>query len=267
MKNILITGTTGYISTALTTHMNALSRQYNVSQISVRDENWRKIDFSGFDVIVHAAGLAHVRENSQNASLYYQINRDLTIDIAEKARAEGVSQFIFLSTASVYGLNEGIITKNTAPHPRSHYGRSKFEAELSLKELHRDNFRVAIIRPPMVYGDGCKGNYKTLIKIARVAPCFASYENKRSMIHIDRLISFIDQIIKHEYCGVYFPQDENYGCTCKMIQQIAAQQGKQIHLTPLLNPFVWLIKCCSTMGKKAFGTLIYQDTDACIESF
>ena len=107
------------------------------------------------------AGIAHIKETKENAELYYKVNRDLAIETAKKAKAQGVKQFVFLSTMSVYGMETGVITKETIPHPKNNYGKSKLQAEEKILSLSDEDFKVCIIRPPMVYGEGCKGNYQT----------------------------------------------------------------------------------------------------------
>src|SRR5699024_2819593 len=152
---------------------------------------WKEKDFSMYDVVVHVAGIAHRKETKENAQLYYEINRDLAYDVAQKSKTESVKQFIFLSSMSVYGLEEGVIDGRTPLHPKSNYGKSKLEAENLIQPLENKNFKVAIIRPPMIYGKDCKGNYQRLAKIAKKVPVFPKIDNKRSMIYIDNLSEFI----------------------------------------------------------------------------
>lgn len=257
MKKILITGANSYIGTSFERYMQQYVNEYQVDTIDMIDGSWREKSFSGYDIVYHVAGIAHQKETKKNADLYYKINKDLAIEVAKKAKVDGVSQFIFLSSMSVYGKDTGVITETTRPAPKSNYGKSKLQAEKGLEELLSDNFIVAILRPPMVYGEGCKGNYQTLIKIAKKAPFFADYKNERSMIHIDNLSGFIKAIIDDKKSGVYLPQDPQYVCTCRMIQDIAASNGKTLSLTKVLNPVIWLIKVFTRKGKKAFGNLTY----------
>src|SRR5690606_7124221 len=117
-------------------------------------------------VVIHVAGIAHVKETKENADLYYKVNRDLAFEVAKKAKNEGVKQFIFLSSMSVYGIETGIIKINTPTNPKTNYGRSKLEAEELISSIESDSFKVAILRPPMIYGKGCKGNYIRLANLA-----------------------------------------------------------------------------------------------------
>ncbi len=254
---ILITGAGSYIGMCFDEFMKNFS-DYQVDTLDMLDENWDKKDFSAYDSVYHVAGIAHRKETEENAHLYYEVNRDLVLKVAEKAKEEKVKQFVFLSSMSVYGVEEGVITKDTPPAPKSNYGKSKIQAEELLEKLRSDDFKVAIMRPPMVYGDGCKGNYQMLVKFAKMLPVFPDYENKRSMIHVDNLSKFVKTLIDEEKDGLFFPQDENYVCTCKMVKEIASGMGKNMKLLKIMNPAVSVLKKFTTQGKKAFGDLIYD---------
>ena len=261
MKRILITGAGSYIGQSFEAYLRQWPDQYQVDTLDLLDKNWKNADFSGFHAIFHVAGIAHIRETAENAHLYYEVNRDLAVDVAQKAKQAHVAQFVFLSSMSVYGVEEGVITPKTSPAPKSNYGKSKLQAEEKLCQLREDGFSVTVLRPPMVYGDGCKGNYQMLVKLAACVPVFPSYKNQRSMIHIDRLCMFVKGYIDHQNDGLFFPQDEAYVCTTEMVKQIGADMGRTILLLSLLNPIVWIAKACTTKGKKAFGDLIYTRED------
>lgn len=257
MKKILITGANSYIGMSFENYMSKFS-DYSVETLDMLDKQWENKDFSSFDVIYHVAGIAHRKETEENADLYYEVNRDLTVKVAEKAKKEGVKHFVFLSSMSVYGTEEGVITRETLPAPKSNYGKSKIQAEEKLNEMASDNFKIAILRPPMVYGDGCKGNYQMLVKFAKKLPVFPDYKNERSMVHIDKLSSFVRELIDGEKEGLFFPQDDSYVCTCRMVKEIAEDMGKSIKLLKIMNPAVAVLRKFTTVGKKAFGNLIYD---------
>src|SRR5699024_10788005 len=160
MKKVLITGVNSYVGNSLETWLQQYPEEYKVDKISVRHDDWKEKDFSQYDSIVHVAGIAHQKETKKNRDLYYRINRDLAIDLANKSKKDGVKHFVFLSTMSVYGIEEGVITEDTPLIPKTHYGISKKEAEESIASLEDENFKVAILRPPMIYGKGCPGNYQ-----------------------------------------------------------------------------------------------------------
>lgn len=258
MKKILITGANSYIGVSFEKYLLPFETEYQIDTLDMIDGHWREKDFSGYDAIYHVAGIAHTKETDENRHLYFKVNRDLAVETAQKAKEHGVKLFVFLSTMAVYGLNEGAISIQTKPHPHSAYGISKFEAETQLRALENEKFKVAVLRPPMVYGKGCKGNYQSLIKIAKKLPIFPDYPNKRSMIHIDVLSQFVKDLMDRECGGVFLPQDPEYICTCKMIQQIGADMGKKIVLLKILNPAVSLFKLLTLTGKKAFGNLYYE---------
>ena len=258
MKRILITGTTGYIATSLVKWLAQYPELYDVRTISLRNETWKANTFTDYDTVIHAAGLAHIKATARNAVDYYRINRDLTAAVAEKAHFDGVKQFVFLSSMSVYGLEKGVITPATVPAPVSDYGKSKLEAEELLQELSSPAFKVAILRPPMVYGKGCPGNYTSLAKLSLKLPVFPRLKNQRSMVHIDNLCEIIRHVIDSESSGLFFPQNEEYVCTSDMAAQIAAANGKELRLSTFLTPFVKLAVKTVPQAKKAFGTLVYD---------
>lgn len=258
MKKILITGANSYIGTSFEKYMAQWPQDYQVDTVDMIDGTWREKSFAGYDSVFHVAGIAHQKETAGNAHLYYEVNRDLAVETAQKAKADGVGQFVFLSTMAVYGMEEGVITRDTIPFPKSHYGKAKLEAEKEIEKLRGPGFAFAVMRPPMVYGEGCKGNYQSLVKLARVMPVFPDYFNKRSMLHVDGLCAYVKNLVDIGADGLFLPQNETYVCTSHMVRQIAGDMGKKLPLWKVLNPFVSLAKACTGMGKKAFGDLYYE---------
>lgn len=256
MKKVLIIGENSYVGNSLIKWLNNFPNSYITSSISVRDNFWKEEDFSVFDVVVHVAGIAHIKETKENTSLYYKVNRDLAIEVAQKAKNEGVNQFIFLSTMSVYGKVTGVINKDTELKPNNNYGKSKLQAEKLISSLEEDLFKVAILRPPMIYGKGCKGNYTRLAKAALQTPLFPNIENKRSMIYIDNLSEFIRDLIDNSRNGLFFPQNNEYVNTSEMVRLIAEVHGKKIRMTNIFNPLIKLLKI-NTINK-LFGDLVYE---------
>lgn len=256
MKKILITGKSSYVGTSLQKWLANYPDKYSIDSISLRSESWKEKDFSEYDAVVCVAGIAHIKETKENASLYYKVNRDLAYEVAQKAKVEGVKQFIFLSSMSVYGIESGVIDKNSPLKPKSNYGKSKLQAEELIKPLESNEFKLAIIRPPMIYGKGCKGNYSRLGSLALKVPIFPSIENKRSMIYIDNLSEFIRFIIDDSNSGLFFPQNADYVCTSEMVEMIAELHGTKIRMTKSFNFFLRLIRISTV--KKVFGDLVYD---------
>jgi len=256
VKRILIIGAESYIGTSLEKWLSRYPLEYNIETIDVRLDDWRNEDFSSFDVAFHVAGIAHVKETRSNRQLFYRVNRDLAYEVALKAKSEGVKQFMFVSSISVYGLQKGVIDKNTPLEPRTSYGKSKLEAEKLVKSLEDHRFTVTILRPPMVYGKGCKGNYPRLAKLALIAPVFPDIDNKRSMIHIDNLCEFVKVLIDNRLGGTFFPQNPEYVKTSEMVRLIARSHGKEIRLTRIFNPIIKMLRI--PVVAKVFGDLVYS---------
>ena len=259
MKKILITGANSYIGTSFEKYMAQFGDEYVVNTVDMIGDGWKKKDFSSYDSVFHVAGIAHQKETLENAHLYYEVNRNLAIATAQKAKRDGVKQFILLSSMSVYGLETGVITKNTVPHPKSHYGKSKLQADEKIVKLNCDTFKVAILRPPMVYGKGCKGNYQRLRSFALKSPIFPDYPNQRSMVYIGNLCEFVKNMIDEQRRGLYFPQNAEYVNTSKMVKEIAEANGKLIRMTKVFNPFIKIILL--RVVKKVFGNLVYDKSD------
>lgn len=259
MKKILITGANSYIGTSFETY--AREQGYEVDTVDMIDPCWRDKDFSIYDSVFHVAGIAHQKETSQNAHLYYEINRDLAVETAKKAKESGVGQFVFLSSMSVYGMETGVITKDTPVTPKTNYGRSKAEAEQMLSTLESPDFKVCVLRPPMVYGQGCKGNYQAIVKIVEKLPIFPYVNNRRSVIRIDNLVRFVIMAIDKELDGVYFPQNSKYANTRELANEIARQKGKRIYFSYLCGLGVIVLRPFFSILKKAFGDLVYEGTE------
>ena len=262
MKKILITGSGSYIGESFKEYLKNFGEEYSADTLDMQSADWREHDFSGYDVVYHVAGIAHRKETSENAHLYYEVNRDLALEVARKAKSEGVSQLIFLSSMSVYGVEKGVITPDTPLAPKTNYGRSKMEAEEGMAELASKDFAICMLRPPMVYGKGCKGNFVSVVSIVRKLPFFPRVENRRSMIYIDNLSSFVKMAIDRELSGIYFPQNREYMNTSQMAMGIAEGLGKKCRLSRLLGFGVKLLMPFVSMAKKGFGTLIYENTEA-----
>jgi len=256
MKRILITGEGSYIGTSFENWVNQWPEKYRVEVIDVQGDKWRNLSFIDFDVVYHVAAIVHVKEN--NTEKYFKVNRDLTFEIAKKAKSEGVKQFIFLSTMGVYGKETGHIDEKTKENPKTPYAESKLEAEGLLWALADDTFKIATLRPPIVYGKDCRGNYPRLAELALRLPFFPKIANERSMIYIDNLSEFVKQTIDNELYGIYFPQNRKYVNTTELVQMIAKFHGKKVHAVEVFNPLISFgIRFSETFGK-VFGTFIYD---------
>lgn len=259
-KRILILGKNSYVGCSFKKYIDEHFYDiFEIDSFSARYDQWKKIDFSKYYSVFNCVGIAHVKETSKNREMYYKVNRDLSIELAEKSKKEGVKQFIFLSSMSVYGKDIGHISKRDEPNPVSAYGKSKLEADKYINNLSCNSFSVACIRPPMIYGKNCKGNYQTLRKLALTMPMFPSIDNERSMIYIDNLCDFIRNLIEGGQAGLFLPQNKLYVHTREMVELIAKENGKNIHFSGIANPVLRTVPLSKI--KKAFGSLTYERCD------
>ncbi len=256
MKRILITGANSYIGTSFCKWVGNWPEKYKVETIDMKDNKWRDTSFSSYDVVYHIAAIVHVKESDKDK--YFKINRDLAVEVANKAKIESVKQFIFLSTMGIYGIETGFIDENTKPKPKTPYAESKLQAEILLNQLADDCFKVSVLRPPIVYGKDCRGNYPRLANMALKSPIFPKVKNERSMIYIDNLSEFVRLVIDYELVGTFFPQNREYINTTQLVKFIAKSHDKELQLTGIFNPLINLgIKLSETFGK-VFGSLVYD---------
>lgn len=273
MKRILITGANSYIGTSFENWMKQFGDEYQIDTLYMHGELWKEKDFSLYDSVFHVAGIAHAdvsKVSEETKQLYYKVNCDLAVETAQKYKNDlngRIGQFIYMSSIIIYGEETNInkkrvITPETEPNPSSFYGDSKWQAEKRLTLLQSENFQLAIIRPPMIYGEGSKGNYQQLVKIANKLPIFPNIKNERSMLSIIRLCEFIKLRVDNSDSGIFFPQDENYVRTSYMVRDLALANGKKIYLFSWLNWSIYLLGYFpGRIGKlvnKAFGNLIYM---------
>ena len=258
MKKILITGANSYIGISFEEYMKAYGDDFTVDTLDVIGDAWKQADISGYDVVFHVAGIAHQKETEENAGLYYLVNRDLAVEMAHKAKAAGVGQFVFMSSMSVYGMDAGVITPETKPMPVSNYGKSKLEAEIAIEKLQDAHFDVVILRPPMVYGKGCRGNFQLLLTLVKKSPIFPAVDNQRSMIFVTNLCSFVHMIIEKGGSGTFCPQNGEYINTTAMAKIMAKELHRTVLFSGMAGLGVKLLIPIVPKAKKAFSTLIYQ---------
>lgn len=267
MKKILITGANSYIGMSFENYIKEnFKEQYLVDTVDMLDGSWKEKSFTGYDSVFHVAGIAHSdngKISKEKEKLYYSVNTDLTIETAKKAKEDGAKQFIFMSSAIVYGESapigkQKIITKETPVSPANCYGDSKVQAENGLRELEKEDFKVVILRPPMIYGKGSKGNYPILSKLAQKFSLFPYIKNERSMLYIENLCEFVRLMIENKEEGIFWPQNKEYSNTSEMVKMIAAIHGKKVRL---IKGMGWLLKIMghfTGLVNKAFGNLTYE---------
>lgn len=239
-KRILITGAGSYIGESFREYAGINYPSIQIDTVDMLDDAWREYDFSAYDIVYHVAGIAHADVGNVDETVkekYYEVNTDLAIEVCKKAKTEGVKEFIFMSSMIVYGDSmpygkDKIVDEQTVPMASNFYGDSKLQADVAVRDLADKEFRVIVLRPPMIYGKGSKGNYPILARFARKLPVFPDVDNQRSMLHIDNLCEFLCQIILIEdferESVVLFPQNAKWVKTSEMVKEIAAVSGKNI---------------------------------------
>lgn len=253
MKRVLIIGENSYIGKSF---KEFAKDRCNIKIISSRNEAWKEVDFTDYDSILHCAGIAHVTHNPKMESLYYKVNCDLAVEVENKAIRENVGQFIFLSSILVYGNSKKPIDDETLTNPNNFYGNSKLKAEQKLQKS-ADKIKLCIVRLPMVYGKACKGNFPKLMKLAKVAPIFPDYLNKRSIIYIDNLCELLCGLVDGENEGIFLPHNSEYMNTTEFVKLVAAHNNRRVFTTKLFNPLVRLLMKRISVFDKLFGNLYY----------
>lgn len=264
IKRICIVGKDSYIGN----HIQEWFEQKDgdtcyLYQLEAQTNEWKTLDFSQFDAVIHVAGIVH-RPDITDWGLYKSVNVDLPVNIAKRAKEQGVKCFVFLSTMAVFGtskrLARNVITTNTLMSPIGHYGKSKMMAEEELLKLQDTHFDVVVVRPPNVYGKGCKGGYiPGFVKVVRKLPVIPyAYTNvKQSMLYIDNLTEFIRQAICKGMKGVFMPQDDKPVSAVEITSAIAKGLGKTPRTSKLLGLCVSLFNFIPLI-QKAYGGVEYD---------
>lgn len=262
MIRVLITGGNSYIGVSVEKWLMKTPEQFHVDTVDTMNDAWKQVDFSLYDVVFHVAGIAHVNPKPEMAPLYYKVNRDLTVEIARHAKECGVRQFVFMSSKIVYqsskDLKEHVVTLRTEPKPNDFYGDSKLQAEKGLNELACDSFRVANLRPCMIYGPNGKGNFPRLVWLAQKTPIFPAWHNKRSMLYIDNLCEFVKQIILNQYDGTFYPQNKELVDTVEVIRYFSKKYNHKVWISKLFNPCVWIGAKIFKPVSKMFASSYYD---------
>ena len=263
MTRVLITGAGSYVGESVRNYiLSTAPGLFEIDAADTMNDAWKQADFTQYDGGYHVAGIAHVNADPKMEPLYYKVNRDLTIEVAKVAKSAGVKQFIFMSSQIVFhesqSLKTEVLTASTKENPNGFYGDSKLQAELGIKPLDDENFKVCILRPCMIYGPNAKGNFPRLAKLATKVPVFPCWHNKRSMLYIDNLAEFVKQAVLRELSGTYYPQNRELADTVEIIRFFAKAAGHKVWITRLLNPFVWLGSFVLQPINKMFATYYYD---------
>ena len=263
MKRVLITGAGSCVGICFQKWMSQWPERYYIETLDMKNENWKQFDFSSFDSVYHVAGIAHVTLDSSMEDLFYRVNRDLTIETASVAKNAGVKQFIFMSSGIIYGDSSDVgkpfvITKETKPNPANFYGMSKLQAEEGIRKLEDDNFKVAIIRSPALYGLGMKSHYNNLSEYGKKYHVFPNIKNQRSMLYNKNLAEFVRLLIDNEDSGMFWPQNKEYTSTTGIIKDVSIEHGRKMFLIPCPKFMAQLGARFVPALRKAFGNFTYD---------
>lgn len=253
MKKVLILGRNSFIGESLFLWLTQYPNLYQVKIVGTVNNEWKEEYWRDVDTVVNFAGLAHINNiTSDMEKTFYSINRDLAIEMCSWAKDNGANQFIQFSSMNVYGDFCGYVIDRNKENPTSFYGRSKLEGDIGIHKFADDNFKVASVRPPFVYGKGCKGNYNTVRKLALKLPVFPTYKNRKSMIYIDNLCEFIRLTIDSGKGGIYTPQNRELVSTSDFIVEIAKNNGRKPLTVSIFNKFIPYLMNIMHSAKKAF---------------
>jgi nucleoside-diphosphate-sugar epimerase len=268
---ILITANNSYIGNSVKSWLDQFEPTFIVNKISLRDIELKNYSFKEYDVIIHVAGIAHITTNRKLKAKYFEVNKDLAIEVASKAKKDGVKQLIFTSTISVYGNDRPIgdykPVEILKPSPSNDYGQSKLEADLGIQKLQDKDFIVSIIRVPMVYGITAKGNFLKLINISSKISIFPKLKNIRSVIHINNLSELVRLIIINKTGGVFLPQDKKYFDTTEFISLYRSYYGKNTFFIPFLSLPLMFIGFFIKSLNKLYGNKFYEIAESKIKDF
>jgi nucleoside-diphosphate-sugar epimerase len=268
-STIAVTGATGFVGATLAAQLAA--RQFNVYQVPRAS-----VEIAGAQCVIHCAARAHIMHDKASDRLmeYRQVNVQGTLNLARKAAATGAKRFVFLSSVKVNGeRTDGLppssrgpdgasalqglrwprfvhgdgsaFTPNDVPAPEDAYGLSKWEAEQGLWEIASDTgMEVVVIRPPLVYGPGVKGNFARLLDLVRsgVPLPLTAVNNRRSFIGLYNLVDLLIRCVDHPKAAgqTLLVSDGQDLSTPELLRMIANAMGRPVRLFPLPVPLLRL---------------------------
>lgn len=265
-KTLMITGASGFIGSNF---IKKYENEYNIIPVCLIKNKPEDLDYTGVDTILHLAALVHQMKGAPEEK-YFEVNTELTRRLATTAKEKGVGHFVFYSTVKVYGFDgelnnhDFILTENSPCNPNDPYGTSKYEAEKILNSLQEENFKIAMVRPPMVYGEGVKGNMLSLMKLINILPIipFDYDNNKRSIISTENLLYLTHLIIKNQADGIYLGTEGNPVSIKEIAESIEKGIGKK-KINIKFPKFIFKLLCKIKLDimVRLYGTLAFKQED------
>ena len=256
---LLITGSTGFVGSYF---VSKYKDKYEIKTFSFLKDDINTLDCNEIDVVFHLSALVH-QMNEVDAIEYEKVNVRQTLDLAKKAKESGVKHFVFMSTVKVYGEEtSSVYTENTICNPEDEYGKSKLKAELELLKLENENFKISILRTPIIYGYGVKANIKNLVNLVNKVPVlpFGKIDNRRSMVYVGNICHLVDEIITQQKAGIFLASDDEPLSTSMLIKLIAKNLRKRVYLIkiPFFESFLKILK--PSFHKRLYGSLEVDNT-------
>jgi len=275
LNRVLVTGGSGFIGNKLTKYLaemkvlvRTLSRknQSNYETV-VCDLQFDMIPddaLDDVDTVFHLAGFAHdLRDASKIVDLYYKVNVDATVQLAELAVKNGVKRFIFVSSVKAGGIStpKKCINENDQSNPEDIYGKTKREAELALLKIGKESgMHVSIIRPSLVYGPNAKGNLKLMLLGIKNGwfPPLPETGNRRSMIHVDDLVRAILLVAKDKRANgeIFIATDGTSYSSREIYNAMCSVAGKSIPRWNVPKPFFDIASLVSSRFKYKINKLL-----------
>jgi len=258
MKRILLTGANGFVGNYF---LKKYSSSYEIITFSFLNDNFVNLDLSNIDVVIHCSALVHQMKGA-SWEQYEKININQTIQLADKAKKSGVKHFIFLSTIKVYGEESNKhCYENSRTNPTDYYSISKLKAEDSIRNIESSNFKISVLRCPLIYGAGVRANFANLINLIKKAPIlpFKNIKNKRSLVFVGNVCFILHRIIFLEKRGIFLSVDDKALSTTDLIQIIAKYLDKKILLIDIIffDKFLKIIK--PSYYQRLFGSLVINN--------
>lgn len=251
---ILVTGSSGFVGKYF---IDKYKYKYDIQTFSFRKDDISALNCSDIDVVFHLSALVH-QMGGASCEEYERVNVIQTLQLAKKAKESGIKHFVFMSTVKVYGEEtDSKYSENSICNPEDDYGKSKLKAELELQKLEDEDFKVSIIRTPIVYGYGVKANIKSLINLVNKVPLlpFGKTENKRSMVYIGNLSHLVNEVITQQKSGIFLASDDEAISTSRLIELIAKNLDKKVYLVkiPFFESLLKILK--PSFHKRLYGSL------------
>lgn len=265
---VLVVGKNSYIAQRFIADIIDAGIQYESH--SVRDNKWQEIDYSKFSSIVYFAAIVHHPE-IVDESLYFKVNASIPYEMAFKCKQQGVSQFIYISTCAVWGIDpcfgkDNVIDNNTLAKPKGIYGISKKKGEDLLLTLNDKSFRVAVLRLPNVYGANCPGRFYHRLELLSKLFVLPTIKANPffSLISVENVSKAITNVIIHKKEGILSPQDPTPLSIVDKITQIARDKGRVQYQTNVFSP---LIHCIYRLFPNKYFNNLYGGYFISTESF